>query len=153
MVRPSSVFVAPAGAAALSGSRPACRLVLGSAWDERFDPAVLRPDRPEFDPPDPQSLDFLLLGELCPEPPACLLLVHSVLLASNNQWLYIALHAVSIQWLYRMEKRLKTAQIALRMKPELKAAAEKAAEADHRSLTSLVEKLLTEYCRKKGFLK
>jgi hypothetical protein len=52
-----------------------------------------------------------------------------------------------------MEKRTKTAQIALRMKPELKAAAEKAAKADHRSLTSLVEKLLTDYCRKKGFLK
>lgn len=51
------------------------------------------------------------------------------------------------------EKRIKTAQVALRMKPDLKAAAEKAAEADHRSLTSLVEKLLTEYLRKKGFLK
>lgn len=31
--------------------------------------------------------------------------------------------------------------------------AEKAAKADHRSLTALVEKLLTDYCRKKGFLK
>jgi len=51
------------------------------------------------------------------------------------------------------DKRVKTAQIALRMKPDLKEAAEKAAEADHRSLTSLVEKLLTDYCRKKGFLK
>lgn len=51
------------------------------------------------------------------------------------------------------EKRIKTAQVALRMKPDLKAAAEKAAEADHRSLTSLVEKLLTEYLKKKGFLK
>jgi hypothetical protein len=44
-----------------------------------------------------------------------------------------------------VEKRIKTAQVALRMKPELKAAAEKAAAADHRSLTSLVEKLLTDY--------
>jgi hypothetical protein len=52
-----------------------------------------------------------------------------------------------------MEKRIKTAQVNLRFEPALKAAAEKAAEADHRSLTSLVEKLLTEYCRKKGFLK
>jgi predicted HicB family RNase H-like nuclease len=51
------------------------------------------------------------------------------------------------------EKRIKTAPIALRMRPELKAAAEAAAKADHRSLTSLVEKLLTDYCRKKGFLR
>ena len=59
---------------------------------------------------------------------------------------------MSIQWLYIVEKRIKTAQIALRMKPDLKAVAEKAAKADHRSLTSLVEKLLTEYCRAKGYL-
>ena len=51
------------------------------------------------------------------------------------------------------EKTIKTAPIALRMRPELKAAAEAAAKADHRSLTSLVEKLLTDYCRKKGFLR
>jgi hypothetical protein len=50
------------------------------------------------------------------------------------------------------EKRIKTAQVNLRLEPALKAAAEKAAQADHRSLTSLVEKLLTEYCKKKGFL-
>jgi hypothetical protein len=31
--------------------------------------------------------------------------------------------------------------------------AEKAAAADHRSLTSLIEKLLADYCRKEGFLK
>jgi hypothetical protein len=48
---------------------------------------------------------------------------------------------------------LKTAQVNLRLRPELKAAAEEAAKADQRSLTSLVEKLLTDYCRKKGFLK
>jgi len=41
----------------------------------------------------------------------------------------------------------------LRLQPSLKAAAEKAATADHRSLTSLIEKLLTEYLRKNGFLK
>jgi hypothetical protein len=51
------------------------------------------------------------------------------------------------------EKRLKTAQVNLRLEPKLKVAAEKAAESDHRSLTSLVEKLLTEYLRERGFLK
>jgi len=51
------------------------------------------------------------------------------------------------------EKRLKIAQVNLRMRPALKDAAERAAAADHRSLTSLVEKLLTEYLNKKGFLK
>ena len=51
-----------------------------------------------------------------------------------------------------MEKRLKTAQVNLRIRPELKKAAEKAAADDHRSLTSLVEKLLSDYLRKKGYL-
>jgi hypothetical protein len=47
-----------------------------------------------------------------------------------------------------MEKRLKTAQVNLRINPKLKAAAEKAAANDQRSLTSLVEKLLTDYLKK-----
>ncbi len=49
-------------------------------------------------------------------------------------------------------QRNKTAQVNLRMMPELKEAAEKAAAADHRSLTSLIEKLLSDYLRKKGYL-
>jgi hypothetical protein len=51
------------------------------------------------------------------------------------------------------EKRLKTAQVNLRIDPDLKALADKAAAADQRSLTSLIEKLLTEHLRKQGFLK
>jgi predicted HicB family RNase H-like nuclease len=51
------------------------------------------------------------------------------------------------------EKRIKTAQTNLRLHPELKQAAEEAAAADHRSLTSLIEKLLSDYCKKHGFLK
>lgn len=43
------------------------------------------------------------------------------------------------------EKRQKTATLNLRIDPDLKAAAEKAAAADRRSLTSLVEKLLSEH--------
>jgi hypothetical protein len=50
-------------------------------------------------------------------------------------------------------KRLKTAQVNLRIDPDLKALADKAAAADQRSLTSLIEKLLTEHLRKTGLLK
>lgn len=50
-------------------------------------------------------------------------------------------------------KRLKTAQVNLRIDPDLKALADKAAAADQRSLTSLIEKLLTEYLKKQGLLK
>lgn len=52
-----------------------------------------------------------------------------------------------------MPEELKTALLNLRLKPSLKAAAEKAAEQDQRSLTSLIEKLLADYCRKHGTLK
>jgi hypothetical protein len=52
-----------------------------------------------------------------------------------------------------MAEELRSAQVNLRLHPRLKKAAEKAAEADHRSLTSLIEKLLTDYCRREGFLK
>jgi len=48
---------------------------------------------------------------------------------------------------------VKTAQINMKVEPALKAAAEKAAADDHRSFTSLVEKLLTDYCREHGYLK
>lgn len=51
-----------------------------------------------------------------------------------------------------MARETKTAQVNLRITPSLKAAAEKAAVDDQRSLTSLVEKLLTDYARDKGYL-
>lgn len=44
-----------------------------------------------------------------------------------------------------MAAKAKTTQVNLRLTAALKAAAEKAAGRDHRSLTSLIEKLLTEY--------
>jgi len=47
----------------------------------------------------------------------------------------------------------KTAQLNVRIDPEIKAAAEKAAAADRRSLSSLIEKLLDDYCREVGTLK
>jgi hypothetical protein len=52
-----------------------------------------------------------------------------------------------------MPDELKTSPVNLRLRPSLKAAAEKAAELDHRSLTSLIEKLLSDYCQKRGLLK
>lgn len=50
------------------------------------------------------------------------------------------------------EQRKKTATLNLRISPELKAAAEKAAADDGRSLTSLIEKLLADHLRAKGYL-
>jgi hypothetical protein len=47
----------------------------------------------------------------------------------------------------------KIAQVNLRIKPSLKQAAERAAQDDQRSLTSLIEKLLTDHLKKKGYLK
>jgi hypothetical protein len=52
-----------------------------------------------------------------------------------------------------MADETKTAQVNLRLRPSLKTAAEKAAAADHRSLTSLIEKLLADHLRKRGYLK
>jgi hypothetical protein len=46
-----------------------------------------------------------------------------------------------------MAIEMKTAQVNLRVSPSLKAAAQKAAADDHRSLTSLIEKLLADYVR------
>ena len=47
----------------------------------------------------------------------------------------------------------RSTQFNMRIDPRLKAAAERAAAADRRSLASLIEKLLEEYCRSHGFLK
>jgi hypothetical protein len=44
----------------------------------------------------------------------------------------------------------RTAQVNLRLSPDLKAAAEVAAEADSRSLTSLIEKLLVDHLKAIG---
>ena len=46
----------------------------------------------------------------------------------------------------------KTSQINLRISPTLKEAADRAAAADQRSLTSLIEKLLTDYLREQKML-
>jgi len=51
-----------------------------------------------------------------------------------------------------MDRETKSALVQLRIRPSMKAAAEKAASDDERSLTSLIEKLLADYLRKKGYL-
>jgi len=46
--------------------------------------------------------------------------------------------------------KLKTATMTLRVDPHVKAAAEIAAEKDHRSVTSLIEVLILNYCKTQG---
>ena len=50
------------------------------------------------------------------------------------------------------EQRRKTATLNLRIDPNLKEAAERAAFNDQRSITSLIEKLLTEHLKTIGYL-
>jgi hypothetical protein len=47
----------------------------------------------------------------------------------------------------------KTPSLGIRVAPDTKAALERAAEEDMRSLSSLVEKILTEWLRDNGYLK
>lgn len=51
-----------------------------------------------------------------------------------------------------MAAETKTATVQIRIQPSLKAAAEKAAAEDQRSLSSLVEKLLTDFLKKNNYL-
>ncbi len=46
----------------------------------------------------------------------------------------------------------KTAALSVRVDPDVKAAAEKAASDDRRTVASLVEKVLAEWLREKGYL-
>lgn len=46
----------------------------------------------------------------------------------------------------------KSKPTSIRLSPDVKAAAERAAKEDVRSLASLIEKLLTEHLREKGYL-
>jgi len=48
---------------------------------------------------------------------------------------------------------VKTTIINVRIDPKLKKAARKAAELDQRTLSGLIERLLTEHCQKVGTLK
>lgn len=48
---------------------------------------------------------------------------------------------------------VKTTPLGVRLSPETRSALEKAAKDDMRSLSSLMEKILVEWLRKKGYLK
>jgi predicted HicB family RNase H-like nuclease len=48
---------------------------------------------------------------------------------------------------------VKTDEMNIRVSPELKEAARRAAAKEQRTLSSLVERLLTEHCEKAGTLK
>lgn len=48
---------------------------------------------------------------------------------------------------------VKTHPLGFRVEPELKEALERAAKDDMRSVSSMVEKILTVYLRDKGYLK
>jgi hypothetical protein len=50
---------------------------------------------------------------------------------------------------FRMEK---TAHLSLRLDPQLKAAAERAASEDQRSVSALIEMLLANYCQNRKLL-
>jgi hypothetical protein len=52
-----------------------------------------------------------------------------------------------------VERRRETVTLNLRIDPTLKAAVERAATADHRFLTSLIEKILAEYLKTKRYLR
>jgi hypothetical protein len=54
---------------------------------------------------------------------------------------------------HTMDVMPKDSAISVRVTTEVKAAAEKAAAADSRSVASLVEKILAEWLREKGHLK
>ena len=47
---------------------------------------------------------------------------------------------------------VRSAAIAVRVEPKIKQAAEKAASEDHRSVASLLEKLLVEHLKRTGYL-
>jgi hypothetical protein len=51
-----------------------------------------------------------------------------------------------------MAKETKSKQFALRMRPAIYEAAERAAMDDHRSLASLIEMLLEDYLMSNGYL-
>ncbi|HEX2526906.1 MAG TPA: hypothetical protein VHL31_11510 [Geminicoccus sp.] len=46
----------------------------------------------------------------------------------------------------------KTNSLGVRLQPDVKAALEKAAKDDMRSLSSLMEKIVTEWLRERGYL-
>ena len=48
---------------------------------------------------------------------------------------------------------VRSASIGIRVEPEIKAAIEKAAEDDRRTVAALIEKVMVEWLQTKGYLK
>lgn len=69
----------------------------------------------------------------------------------------MCIHCVTIHYkshcVDMTEKRIKTDQVHVRISPQLKAMSEKAAADDQRTLSGLIEKLLTDYLVKRGYMK
>lgn len=72
-------------------------------------------------------------------------------LAYRTHYDYDVYTETSRQRIY-MAAKAKTAQLNMRISPELKEAAEIAAAADRRTLTSLIEKLLDDYLKDRGYI-
>ena len=72
---------------------------------------------------------------------------------ARRYWkLYTKLDASCEKVRYPMAKEAKSAPVELRIQPALRAAAERAAAKENRSLASLIEELLADHLRRGGFL-
>src|SRR6266566_2252870 len=130
-------------------------LVLLSARNRLLDPHApggldVLPDR---EAADPLCLLPLLRREVFAELPVGLCIVHLVLLLPRNAS-DTTLDRELMQSLgrYKMPRIGKTETLNLRIDPELKHAAGRAAASDRRSVTAYVEKLIEDDCRARGFL-
>lgn len=56
-------------------------------------------------------------------------------------------------YIFMENDELRSKPFQLRMRPSVKVAGEKAAKAENRSLSSLIETLLIQYLEAKGYLK
>lgn len=59
--------------------------------------------------------------------------------------LFVYAYAIQMNYIY-----MKTAAYSLRLDPSIKAAAEKAADRDHRSLANFIEFLILNHCKSVG---
>lgn len=80
------------------------------------------------------------------------IVVHNRHLAVKRKMHYIVMQGLTNPPPHRGEKMTKTANLALRLPPELKAALEEASRADARSVSNYVELVLTNHLREKGLL-
>jgi hypothetical protein len=75
------------------------------------------------------------------------------LVACNMQRNAIHSLQIDVKRRYTTMNETKTEQVNIRLQPSLKAIAEKAAAAENRTLTNLIETALSAYLRAGGYLK